>query len=351
MTMTLIAILFSLAASAFCSVSEAAFYSYPRSTAEHLANSGSRSGRYLLDIKNNMERYIASVLIVNTLANTLGVFWATRTASEYLNHTQQLALPWILAVLILLFGEIMPKTIGVRKARQVGPFVAFIFFYLTKLLSWTGLIWFCVRLTRRLTGEKTQEFTRDDIKSLADIGVREGIIDAQQAQVMKNILSLKTMTVRSVMTPRQVVFTLPAETTIQDCIQERGNWPFSRVPVHGSRKDHWMGQVLRRDAYNALVDGRGSQPLRKFIRPLQMIPDSMSVDALLHKFLKQRAHMVGVVDEYGSVAGIATLEDVLEGLLGREIVDEFDETIDLQEQARSNSLALAAIKLNDEERP
>jgi CBS domain containing-hemolysin-like protein len=141
-----------------------------------------------------------------------------------------------------------------------------------------------------------------------------------------------------------VVFSLPADSTIKETLKLRGNWPFSRIPLHGKSKDQWIGQVLRRDAYNALVEDKGNLTLHRLMRPIQLVPDSMNVDALLRKFLKQRAHMVGVIDEYGSIAGIATLEDVLEGLLGREIVDEFDETVNLQEHARRKSVAFAAIK-------
>ncbi|HSQ42961.1 MAG TPA: hemolysin family protein [Fibrobacteraceae bacterium] len=339
-----LSILFALVSSAFCSLSEASFYSVPQSVAEQLAQRKPAFGRYLLDVKNNMERYIASVLILNTLANTFGVFWATLSADQMPPYIR-LSIPWVMTVLILLFGEITPKTIGVRKARHVAPVIAVPFYYLTKLLGWTGLIRLCLSVTRRMTGDNVQAHTPDDIKGLADIGVREGIIDYQQAQIIKNILALKSMTVRSVMTPRQVVFSLAADVTIEAALQERGSWPFSRVPLYGKNKDSWVGQVLRRDAYNALVEDKGSLPLRRLMRPLQFVPDSMNVDALLRKFLKQRAHMVGVVDEYGSLAGIASLEDVLEGLLGREIVDEFDEAVDLQEQARRKSIAFAAIRV------
>lgn len=342
-----LSILFTLLASAFCSVSEAAFYSVPRSTVEKLRHQGTRSGRYLADIKEHIDRYIASVLICNTLANTLGVFIATTLAIKHLGATGQFVMPVVLTILILLFGEIVPKTIGVRRAATLAPKLSIPFYVITILLGWTGLIKLCLTLTNRLTAEKTPkaEVSLEDIHSLSNLGVREGIIDRQQAEVIKNILGLKSMTVRKVMTPRQVVFSLSAEQTIGDSLAERGNWPFSRVPLFGSSKDQWIGIVLRRDIYNMLAEGKRDLPLRKFMRPIQLVPDSLTLDKLLHRFLKQRGHIVGVVDEYGAIAGIATLEDVLEGILGREIVDEYDETVDLQEQARRKSLALAAISL------
>lgn len=351
MTTIFISILFTLAASAFCSVSEAAFYSVSRSTVEKLRLHGSRAGRYLGEIKDNIERYIASVLILNTLANTLGVFIATTLAVHKLGSTGQIVLPIALTILILLFGEIVPKTIGVRQANTLAPILAIPFHFLTILLGWSGLIQICLGVTRKLTTKQKPkaEVSVDDIHSLTNLGVREGVIDLQQSEIIKNILGLKTMTVRKVMTPRQVVFTLPADRTVHEILSENANWPFSRVPVYSSNKDQWIGVVLRREVFNKLADGKRDVTLRQFMRPIQFVPDSQTLDKLLHRFLKQRGHIVGVVDEYGAIAGIATLEDVLEGILGREIVDEFDETVDLQEQARRKSLALAAISLRQQE--
>ncbi len=135
--------------------------------------------------------------------------------------------------------------------------------------------------------------------------------------------------------------------TGQTALDENGNWPYSRIPLYGENKETWVGVILRRDAYNHLADGNRDVPLRKMMRPLQFIPDSLTLDKLLLRFLKQRGHIVGVVDEWGSIAGIASLEDVLEEILGREIVDEFDENVDLQEHARRKSKALAFLKAHE----
>ena len=184
----------------------------------------------------------------------------------------------------------------------------------------------------------------EDINSLVSLGLREDVIDRQQALVIKKILSLKSLPVRRVMTPRQVVFTLPADSTIGETLDSRGNWPFSRVPLYDGNKDQWIGIVLRRDAYNLLAEGKRDVKLRQLMRPMQLVPDSLMTDKLLLRFLKQRGHMVGVVDEFGAIAGIASLEDVLEEILGREIVDEFDVAVNLQETARRKSKALASMR-------
>ena len=326
--------------SAFCSVTEASFYSVPPATVEFLQKNKKFTAKYLTHVKDNIDRYIASVLIVNTVANTVGASLATALAVKRLSSTGAMALPIILTILILLFGEITPKTLGVKQAKTFAPLVSVPFYYITKILGWTGLIWLCLTLTKHWTreDEEKKDVSIEDINSLVSLGLRE------EASVIKNILALKSVAARKVMTPRQVVFSLPADKTIGETIDELGNWPFSRIPLYGDNKDTWIGIVLRRDAYNRLAEGERDVTLRQMMRPLQLIPDSVMLDKLLLRFLKQRGHMVGVVDEFGAIAGIVSLEDVLEEILGREIVDEYDESVNLQETARRRSKALAFIR-------
>ncbi len=335
-----------LSISAFCSVTEASFYSVTPAAIESLQKQKKFTARYMVHVKENIDRYIASVLVVNTIANTVGASLATALAVKNLPPAGQVALPIILTILILLFGEITPKTLGVKQAKVVAPLVSVAFYYITKVLSCTGLIWLCLTLTKHWTheSEEKKDVSIDDINSLVSLGLREDVIDRQQAVVIKNILALKSIPVRKVMTPRQVVFTLDAEKTIGETLDERGNWPFSRVPLYDKNKDNWIGIVLRRDAYNKLAEGKRDIKLRQMMRPLLLIPDSLTLDKLLLRFLKQRGHIVGVVDEWGAIAGVVSLEDVLEEILGREIVDEYDETVNLQESARRRSKALASMR-------
>lgn len=335
-----------LSISAFCSVTEASFYSVTPATIESLQKQKKFTAKYMTHVKENIDRYIASVLVVNTIANTVGASLATALAVKNLPPAGQVALPIILTILILLFGEITPKTLGVKQAKVVAPLVSVAFYYITKVLSFTGLIWLCLTLTKHWTheSEEKKDVSIDDINSLVSLGLREDVIDRQQAVVIKNILALKSVPVRKVMTPRQVVFTLAADKTIGETLDERGNWPFSRVPLYDKNKDNWVGIVLRRDAYNKLAEGKRDVKLRQMMRPLLLIPDSLTLDKLLLRFLKQRGHIVGVVDEWGAIAGVVSLEDVLEEILGREIVDEYDESVDLQESARRRSKALASMR-------
>ena len=335
-----------ISVSAFCSVTEASFYSVTPATIESLQKQKKFTARYITHVKENIDRYIASVLVVNTIANTAGASIATALAVKCLPPAGQVALPIVLTILILLFGEITPKTLGVKQAKVVAPLVSVAFYYITKVLSCTGLIWLCLTLTKYWTheSEDKKEVSIEDINSLESLGLREDVIDRQQSLVIKNILALNSVPVRKVMTPRQVVFSLSAEKTLGETLEERGNWPFSRVPLYDKNKDNWVGIVLRRDAYNKLAEGHRDIKLRQLMRPLQLIPDSVTLDKLLLRFLKQRGHIVGVVDEWGAIAGVVSLEDVLEEILGREIVDEYDESVDLQESARRRSKAFASMR-------
>lgn len=347
MFLTIFAIVFCLACSAYCSFTEAAFYSFPASEIEILKKRGAFTARYIEHVKNNIDRYIASVLIFNTLSNTLGVSLGTSLVIAHCGTTGQVVFPILLSVAILLFGEITPKTIGVKKARQVGAICAVPMYYITIFFSWTGLIQLCLAITKKWTksDEEAPEVSVEDINSLVNIGLRDEVLDRQQAVVIKNILAAKSIPVRKVMTPRQVVFALPEDSTIGRELEKNPNWPFSRIPVYAAEdREKWVGIILRRDVYNLVAEGKRDIPIKKLMRPIQFIPDSLPLDKLLIRFLKQRGHIVAVVDEYGSIAGLVSLEDVLEEILGREIVDEFDVAVDLQEHARRKSRALAFVR-------
>ena len=342
-----LAVIFCLGCSAFCSFTEAAFYSFPTSGVDVLLKKGAFTAKYIAHVKNNIDRYIASVLIFNTVSNTLGVYLATSVAVAHFSVTVQIVLPIVLSVFILLFGEITPKTIGVKQAKSVAPICAVPMYYITIFLTYTGLIKLCLIITKHWTKSKNEEpeVSVEDINILVNLGLKDEIIDRQQAAVIKNILALDSIPVRKVMTPHQVAFTLPLNSTIGEELDKHSNWPFSRIPVYDPEdKEKWVGLIMRRDAYNLFAEGKRDVPIKNLMRPIQFIPDSLSLDKLLIRFLKQRGHIVAVVDEYGSIAGLASLEDVLEEILGREIVDEFDVAVDLQEHARRKSRALAFVK-------
>jgi CBS domain containing-hemolysin-like protein len=190
-------------------------------------------------------------------------------------------------------------------------------------------------ITRLFTKEKTgEEVTKEEILAMARLGQRSGAIDPNEARIMENILELKGRTVREAMTPRNVLFALDANLTVKQAQEAAGIWSYSRVPVYAEDFEDIVGIVLRRDALNALAENPESVKLSELMQPVHFVAESFSLDIVLQMFLNRRQHLFVVIDEYGGLSGIVTLEDVLEEILGREIVDEFDTVTDMQELAR-----------------
>lgn len=331
----------------FCSISEAAFYSIPMGYVERLKGEGRKSGIYLSEIRHEMNDYIASILILNTLANTFGVYKAGAVSLLLLeNHPTILSLfPVVMTVIILVFAELIPKTLGVQYNRQFAPFLATPFVYITWLFRKIGLIWLAKSTTIAFTNddESAQEFSSEELESIAKLSAEEGSIDHKQRDLIKHILSLSENTIKKVLTPRSVMKSLEMHMSVKDVFTEKKPLPYSRIPIYVDNSENIKGIVLLTDLYQAMLEGAGEKELLKFKRPVEFVPESMKLDTLLKKFLGESTHIVMVVDEYGGIAGLVTLEDLLEEVVGEEIIDETDHFVDMQEKARIQSRALQEI--------
>jgi len=240
----------------------------------------------------------------------------------------------VFTVLILVFSEIIPKTLGVAYARTIAPIIAFPLQLMITLFS--PLIWLISRLANLVrpagTGPQT---TEDDIQAIASLTRRSGIIESSEELVIRNILQLDNKTVQDIMTPRTVVFSLPASMTVAEASQDKDLWHYSRIPVYDHEDtEDIVGIVFRRQILETLANDQHQTPISAFMRPVRFVLDSLSLDRLLSKFLESRVHLFIVLDEYGGLAGVVSLEDVLEEILGKEIVDETDEVEDLRALAR-----------------
>jgi CBS domain containing-hemolysin-like protein len=182
--------------------------------------------------------------------------------------------------------------------------------------------------------KKGGRISPQEIISLARLGRREGAIEFMEEKIIENILVLDEKKASDIMTPRTVIFSLSAEFTLEEARKEAGAWHHSRVPVYKDDPEDIVGFVMRRDVYNAIADGQKGKHLSELMRPIHFVPETARADVLFKDFLEKRQHQFVVIDEYGGVAGLVTLEDVLEEIIGREIVDEFDPAIDMAELAR-----------------
>ena len=340
MTELIIVVAAVILASAMCSLFEAVLYSVPISHIETLARENETSGLILRRLRQTVDRPISAILSLNTISNTGGVslagfLFATAVMGEETagESFPGIAFSIVMTFVILFLSELLPKTIGVVYARPLSSVIA----RPLQLLVWIFAPFIVLsRLATRLVAkeQKEQDISDEELISLARLGRRSGALDPTEARVIQNILSLKSKTASEVMTPRTVVFSLKDDLSVEEARNQRGIWSYSRIPVYEKDFEDIVGIVLRRDIMAALTDDRGHSKLSDLMQPVHFVTESHSLDRILQMFLDRRQHLFAVIDEYGGLAGVLTLEDVLEEILGSEIVDESDRVDDLRELAR-----------------
>jgi CBS domain containing-hemolysin-like protein len=326
----------TLLVSFLCSLFESSLYALSPSQAETLAASGRFGTRRLQLLRDHVDEPIAAILSINTIANTAGAAWfGSLVAAHYGDGSNALALGTaLLTFAILLVAEIIPKSLGVRYAKQFGPLIA----WPLQFMVW--LVWPVVKasalLMRLLTrGGEPEAPSEAEVEVLAREAAQQGSMRAQEYRWVRNALALDRVMARDVMTPRTVVASLPADTRICDIDPADHPWKYSRVPItKGPNLDGLIGIAYQKQVFEEVLAGRNETAMRDIARPIDIVPETMLGHDLLSKLLRDRVHMVAVADEFGGIEGIVTLEDVLESLLGSEIVDEHDEVTDMQQLAR-----------------
>jgi CBS domain containing-hemolysin-like protein len=334
MTVFIVSVVTVIAVSAFCSVSESSIYAVRRPFIRSLAQTGSMGAQVLEGFKDNMERPIAAILIVNTAANTAGAAVAGAQASALFGPQALIWFSVFFTLAVLLISEIFPKILGVIYNRPVSLAVALPWSLAIRVLY--PLIWTVERLSGWLKPSgKVFAAPEDEVLQMAQISADEGSILPHEAEMVRNALRLDDLMARDVMTPRTVVFRLPATMTLAEVHDHVDQWVHSRIPIFDpDDADRWIGVVRSSDVLVHLAEGRLETPVSELARPIHLVPESTPGHVLLERFIRTRSHLFGVVDEFGGMAGVVTLEDVVESLIGREIVDEVDTAVDLREEAR-----------------
>ena len=330
----IITVLVSTGISALCSTMEAMLYSIPWTTLEKMKESGSRSGKILYHMRSNVDQPISAILTLNTIANTAGASLAGALAASALGPENMPFFAALFTVLVLLFGEIIPKTLGVSYPGALGRILALPLFGMTVVLR--PATWLSGQITKLITPKKSgPEATEDDINAMARISRQAGVIQGYEETAIRNILALDQKRVHDVMTPRTVVFSLPESCTVDEAHAMPSFWHFSRIPVYAEDNEDIVGLVLRRDVVLHRDAHEGNMTLGEIMQPVHFVLESLTLDKVLTEFLERHQHLFAVLDEYGGLAGVISLEDVMEELLGREIVDESDVAADLRAVARS----------------
>lgn len=318
-----------LVTSATCSLFEAVLYAVPKTHVEILQREGRPTGKILAQLRQQVDRPIAAILSLNTLANTGGGAIAGALAATVFGPSKLVYFSAVFTLAILVFSEVMPKTLGVVYAKQLASWIAHPLRWL--VIIFRPLIALTQVATRLLwSGRQDHRVSDEELLTLVGSGLRSGDFTKHEADVITNVLALENTKTRDVMTPRTVVFTLDVKTTVKDATANDGLVKHTRVPVYEDEPDNIVGIVHRMDVLMAAARGELDREIKEIMRPVRVVADSTPLDNLLRTFLKTRRHMATVIDEFGGFAGIVTLEDVLEELIGDEIVDETDQVKDMR---------------------
>ncbi|MDP5210449.1 MULTISPECIES: CNNM domain-containing protein [unclassified Microbulbifer] len=335
MSLLITYILIALGFSFLCSIAEAVILSVTTPYVRLLEQKGHRAGALLRKLKADINAPLAAILTLNTIAHTVGAAGAGAQAAEVFGSQYLGIASAILTLLILVFSEIIPKTLGAIYWRQLAPFTAFVLRTLVWLLY--PFVKMSEWLTRGLThGPTLTGFSRDEFAVMAEIGEAEGQLEPRESNILRNLFfTLRDHSVREVMTPRTVVFSLPQDETVGEAYEEVERGRFSRIPVFENRDpDCVVGFVLKQELLLAYAKGERHRKLAEYRRDMLMLPETATIYQAFQKMLSRRVQISAVLDEYGSLEGLVTLEDLLETLLGEEIVDEADKTPDRQELAK-----------------
>jgi len=326
---------FTLLASFLCSLFEAVLYSVTPSQIELLRHRRVQGAQRLAQLRSNIEEPIAGILTINTVAHTVGSTWCGAAIGEELGSNAVGVFAAVFTFLMLTFTEIVPKSFGVRFAPVLGIYCA----WPIQLMTWAA--WPVARpaqiVMRRLMGDAPSAGPSEaEVIQFSKLAAAHGAVRDEERTWIENALRLDAVTAGDIRTPRTVVETLPLDASLNEL--GRSNLVHSRIPVtDGKEADCVAGLVYRREVFDAIVAQGDRKRVQDIMHPIGFVPMSMPAHKLLSKFVRERKHIVAVTNEYGGFEGVVTLEDVLECLLGQEIVDEHDEHEDLQQHARERA--------------
>ena len=297
---------------------------------ETLFQKGVRYAPLLKSMKYQISKPLSAILTVNTIANTLGSAGVGAQVHKLYGSAFVTLFSIALTFVILVFSEIIPKTLGTSYWKALLPVSVYII---------QALIFICypfVKLSRfvqKLFHVRTRFITREDIIGAAKMGINEGAIYKNEGELVQNILKLKSKKVSEIMTPRTVITAFNKKMTIKEVLKSYQPLRFARIPVYEENLDHIIGIVHRYKILEARSQECDKLTVDSYLRPVHTIPENISVTAALDQFIKRKEHIFIVVDEYGSLSGLVSMEDVVETILGIEIVDELDSVADLRVQA------------------
>ncbi len=323
-----------------CSILEAVLLSVTPTFINVKKSEGKEYANSLEALKKDVDKPLIAILTLNTIAHTVGAILVGVQAEKVFGNGDNsiMIVSAVMTILILVLSEIIPKTIGATYWKELANFTSKALNALIFPLKWTGLLWL-LQLTTRLIGGKGHHgsvLSREDFHAMTDIAHEEGVFHESESKVIKNLLTFQEVMAKDIMTPRTVLKTENEETTVETFFANNQNLRFSRIPVYKDNSDNITGLVLKDDVYKEMANGNGDKKLLDIKRNIIIVSRNLPIPKLFEELVASKNHMSLVVDEYGSVSGIVTMEDVIETLLGLEIMDESDNVSDLQMLARKS---------------
>lgn len=333
MTLMLTYLFGALAISFLCSIMEAVLLSTPMSFITMKEEQGVKTASLMKAYKNNIDRPVSAILTLNTIAHTIGAAGVGAEAVNYWGPEYFGIISAILTLLILILSEIIPKTIGSTYWRTMSMPA-------TKIIQ--GMVFFTYPLVIALeyitkwVSPKVQPLTvsREEVSAMVTVGTEEGVFEAEENKMIQSFIKIVNVTAKEIMTPNLVVEAAQQDSTLREFYDNRKEWDYSRIPIYDDNRDYITGYVLRATVLERLAEDKFNITLKEIKRPILSFMENVSVSDIWEKMLEKKEHISVITDEYGCMRGLVTMEDVIETMLGVEIVDENDDTADLQVLAR-----------------
>lgn len=332
MTLLIIYLLLAVGFSFLCSILEAVLLSLSPSFVRAKQDAGKPSGRLIHAQKSDLDKPLAAILTLNTAAHTIGAAGVGAQAHIVFEQLPVTLISAVLTLIILIFSEIIPKTIGATFWRALAVPSAYLIHWMTIIL-WPFVV-LSQYMSKLITPKNVEpSISRDEMIAMADLGHQQGIIDEADARTLQSVMRFQSLRAHEVLTPRTVVEYLSSEMNVRQAREAIAGQKFSRFPVL-EKSEHILGYVLQSDILSEAAEDRWERPLVELVRPVPMVLESLPLKRVMSIFLKEREHLAVVIDEFGIFMGVITLEDVVESLIGLEIMDEADDVEDMRLLAR-----------------
>ena len=327
-------IILTVATSFMCSLFESIILSTTIAEIESLKKTRPRRGALLETLKREIDATISSILTLNTVANSLGSIVVGALAVEFYTGSTLVAISVGFGAVLLIFSEVLPKNIGIAHRKALQPYVVYPIGWMRRFLF--PVTWICALVVRPFVGPPAKlHGSEEEIILLAERGAQDGTLSRSESNIIANALSLDNVRVSEIMTPRTVVTALNRSASVAEVFVDHPTIPFGRMPVFGKNMDDILGVVRGRDLLKAKAHDQDAGLVEQFMQEAQFIPETATVANAMQLSLKTHNKLLVVVDEFGATAGVVTMEDMIEHLLGREIFDKDDVAVDMRELART----------------